>query len=253
MKSRCLVGMMFFAAAILPRSAAASSALTTLAQANAAYNASNYPAAIAQYEDLLARGHASGWIYYNLGNSYLRNGQLGRSIAAYLRAEAQLPRHQDIAHNLEFARAQTHDALLPIEPSPLARLVFFWHYTLSYHELVYVVALCNFLLWAALSLWVLRRQTPFWRYASYTLATMLVASALSCAIHSLWPTQTLIVDKPRIEVHSGTSYDTVVRFMLHEGTQGRVLDVQDGWIRLEIADGKQGWVSSGDVIRLSLP
>jgi tetratricopeptide (TPR) repeat protein len=240
-------------ATLLPPSVAMATGDQALfGRANAAYDEQNYAQAVADYEEILSHGSDSGWVYYNLGNSYLRQGHLGRAIAAYVRSEVRLPRNSDVRANLSYARAQARDALAPAEPSPVVRSLFFWHYALSYHELVYVTAAVHGLFWLALGLRVWYRQVAAWRLASYVLGTMWVAVGCSLLLRSRFPQEIMVVNNREIEVHSGTSYDTVVRFKLHEGTQGRVVDTEDTWLRIELSDGKQGWVPAGDVVKITL-
>ena len=36
-------------------------------------------------------------------------------------------------------------------------------------------------------------------------------------------------------------------FILHEGTKVKVLDSVDGWNKIELADGRQGWIATQDI------
>ena len=36
-------------------------------------------------------------------------------------------------------------------------------------------------------------------------------------------------------------------FILHEGTRVRILDNVGGYSQIEIADGRQGWIPSGEI------
>jgi len=60
--------------------------------------------AIAAYETVLQQGVESASLYYNLGNAHFKNGDLGRAILNYLRAQRLEPGNPDINHNLEFAQ-----------------------------------------------------------------------------------------------------------------------------------------------------
>ena len=54
----------------------------TKAQADSAYIEKEYAQACEIYESLLQKGE-SGEIYYNLGNAYFKQNQLGRAILNY--------------------------------------------------------------------------------------------------------------------------------------------------------------------------
>jgi hypothetical protein len=36
----------------------------------------------------------------------------------------------------------------------------------------------------------------------------------------------------------------VVRFKLHAGTELRIRDSRDGWLRIGLPDGQQGWIET---------
>ena len=234
---------------------AATTPQATWEEAHQAYESGHYSQAVTHYQSLTRDGYTSGWVYYNLGNSYLRNKELGRAIAAYLRADAHLPRQADIRANLNFARSQTKDALAPIEPASLYRALFAWHYALNADETTAAWAVCNAFLWFAVALLMHPRRPRYTGAITAILAVMWVATCSSAAIKHLAPQDIVVVTRPEIDVHAGTQVDTVVRFVLHEGSEARVVgsqDTQENWLRIEVADGKQGWVEAADVTRVTL-
>ena len=76
--------------------------------ANARYNDSDYIGAIQLYEQIVSEKWQSGYLYYNLGNSYFRAGMVGHSIWAYNKALKLSPRFENIIYNLEiFGKKKT--------------------------------------------------------------------------------------------------------------------------------------------------
>ena len=73
-------------------------------RANDYYEAKKYDGAIERYEQIIDRGVESSTIYYNLGNAYFKNGDLGHAVLYYMKARRLDPSDEDIQHNLEFAR-----------------------------------------------------------------------------------------------------------------------------------------------------
>jgi SH3-like domain-containing protein len=54
--------------------------------------------------------------------------------------------------------------------------------------------------------------------------------------------------RPVSSVKSSPSADSAKDlFILHEGTRVRILDNVSGYSQIEIADGRQGWIASGDI------
>ncbi len=213
-----------------------------LVSANSAYEGGDYERAVVLYRQLILGGAESGLAHYNLGNAYLRSGQLGRAIASYRRALALEPRNQDAQANLGFARRSARDAIDPPEPAPLMRALFFWHYGLSRADMIRVGALFNLLFWGALSLLLVRRDSEALRWLALILAVFVVGSVGSLVAGSVAPTRVAVVVPQEIDVYSGTDLESVVRFKLHAGTEVRMASERGAWLRIELPDGQQGWI-----------
>lgn len=212
--------------------------------ANTAYEAGDHGRAVELYRRLVATGAASGHVYYDLGNAYLRSGELGRAIAAYRRSQALLPRDGDVAANLAFARKSARDAIAPPAPSPILATLFFWHYSLSWPELLRLAALLNALFWGAVILRLFRRRSEVLRWIATGLLALLLAAAGSLAVRLAAPTRIAVVLPQEIDAHAGTGRDTVVRFKLHAGTELRVIERREGWLRIALPDGQGAWIEA---------
>lgn len=216
--------------------------------ANHAYGEGDYGRAVTYYRKLLERGRDGGRLHYNLGNALLRRGDLGAAIAAYRRSLARRPRDQDVLANLEFARRSTQDALEPPSPSPLAATLFFWHYRLSRRELAATVLAVNVLFWGLWGLVRLRRPASEMLHAATVLAFLvLLALGGSLAVRWLVPQRVAVVLPAEIVALSGPGAGAVERFQLHAGAELTVEDRRDGWVRIALPTGQQGWVEAEDV------
>ena len=56
-----------------------------------AYRSGDWPAAIDAFESLAASGVDNGKLFYDLGNAYLKNDDLGRALLWYERALKRIP------------------------------------------------------------------------------------------------------------------------------------------------------------------
>jgi len=61
-------------------------------------------AASRQFQELLANGHTSANLFYNLGNALFQSGQPGPALVAFERSLLIDPNHNDALHNLAFTR-----------------------------------------------------------------------------------------------------------------------------------------------------
>ncbi len=213
--------------------------------ANEAFEAGRYGEAIANYRQLLAGGFENGHLHYNLGNAYLRNGELGHAIASYRRSLIFQPRDEDARANLEFARKSARDALAPPGPGATLETLFFWHFGLSRSELGTLVVVLNLVLWAVLILRLYRRASEYLRWFLMLLLLLLATTGTSLAIRHLWPRPVAVVVPQEIDVRSGTNVTAVVLFKLHAGTEVRVVDRREEALRIALPEkGKGGWIEA---------
>ena len=227
-------------------------AAANLVKANTAYEEGRYGEAVELYESLTADGIDNGHLWLNLGNSYLRTGDLGAAVAGYLRAEALLPRDADIEANLAFARKSSQDAIAPAQSTAVIRTLFFWHFALSRLEIAQALVLLNLLFWSLLAARLFRRRSEWLRWALFVALIPLVALGASLVVRTVAPRRLAVIRDAEIDVHSGTGRDTVVQFKLHAGTQTQWIESRDDWLRIALPDGKQGWVPADEVIALTL-
>ncbi len=219
--------------------------------ANAAYEEGEYELAAELYEQVVRNGGTGGAALYNLGNAYLRSGQLGQAIASYLRARAALPREQDVIANLAYARTLAKDDIEAPAPSEALRSLFFWHYSFSAGELWVGALLLNVVFWGCLAIRLFRRS-PGWKWLAVVSGGVLVCVTASAVVHSSGLSEVAVVIPQEVNVTYGTDEDSVVRFKLHAGTEVRVIERSPGWIKIRLPDDLEGWIPEDqvDVVRL---
>ena len=93
-----LLGGLFLALTILSPQVAAD--VTAVDAANQLYTAGHYAEAIQLYEGQVARGVQDSALFFNLGNAYFQQGDLGRAVLNLERAAQLNPRDADIQINL---------------------------------------------------------------------------------------------------------------------------------------------------------
>ncbi|MCP4686296.1 MAG: tetratricopeptide repeat protein [bacterium] len=103
-------------------SATAQSTDELFRQGNELFEAKQYDSAVAVYGDVVGKGLESAPLYFNLGNAYFRNGDLGRAILYYHKARRLDPDDEDIVGNLEFARRFTSVQMEGVKLNPISSL-----------------------------------------------------------------------------------------------------------------------------------
>jgi tetratricopeptide (TPR) repeat protein len=215
---------------------------------NQAYEAGNYTEATDVYESIIAAGIRDSAIYYNLGNSYFKQGNLGRAILNYRRAQRLDPRDRDIRANLDIARAQTLDKLEVTDQGPLTNLVKLAEEWLTLDE----AAILALSLWLLLAVSVITailfrrlRQVSLWAIAVLGLFLFIGLISMANRYYNQWAYPTAVIITQEVDVTSGpgTADQYLVEFNLHSGAEVHLLESRPGWRRVTLPGNDfQGWV-----------
>lgn len=224
----------------------------TKAEGDSAYMKNDYTSAIQIYEALLNRGEAAD-IYYNLGNSYYKAGDIAKAILNYERALLLQPGDGDIRANLEIARSKTIDKVDPVPE------IFFVSWTKSLINSMSVDSwavcgvVCFILLIVSLYFFIFSKQVVLKKAGFISGIVFLVVTILANVFASqqkdgLMNRNSAIVMNPSVTVRSTPSESGTSLFILHEGHK---VDVKDGsmkdWKEIRLEDGKVGWVPASAI------
>ena len=224
----------------------------TKAEGDSAYMKNDYASAIQIYEALLNRGEAAD-IYYNLGNSYYKAGDIAKAILNYERALLLQPGNGDIRANLEIARSKTVDK---VEPVPE---IFFVSWTKSLINSMSVDSwavcgvVCFILLIVSLYIFIFSKQIVL-KKAGFISGIVFLAVTILANVFAnqqkdeLTNRNSAIVINPSVTVRSTPSESGTSLFILHEGHK---VGVKDGsmkdWKEIRLEDGKVGWVPASAI------
>ena len=166
------------------------------------------------------------------------------------------PSDADVRYNLEFARAMTQDRIDEVPEFILKTWMRKVNYLLSSNA------------WAALSLVLLAltlalvllfllgpttgaRRAGFFTGIATLLLTLLCWGFARSQKADAERHDAAIVMRPVSSVTSSPSSDAAKSlFILHEGTRVKVLDEVSGYTDIELADGRRGWIATGDIERI---
>ena len=218
-----------------------------------AYTAGDYAQALKDWQDVQATGLMSQELYYNLGNAYFKDGQIAPAILWYERALRLDPSDADVRYNLEYARALTQDR---IEEVPE---IFFeqWGHAICYllpSNTWAVIGLLFLALFVGCVLLFLLGSTSGRRRLGFFAGIAALLIALLGWDFAQWQRSEArrqdmaIVMRPVSSVKSSPSEGSAKDlFILHEGTRVKILDNVGAYSQIEIADGRQGWIPSGEI------
>jgi tetratricopeptide (TPR) repeat protein len=223
-----------------------------LFRANQAYLEDRYEEAAGLYERIVERGQLNGHVFFNLGNTYIRLGELGRAILNYRKASLLLPRDGDLKANLQYARSLAKDRIEEASPS-LWNTLAFWYFGMNLWELLIALVLLNLLFWSS-ALFNLYRNSEWAKWSlwlSLLLTLVLGASAGMKATESFRNAGGVLLED-EVPVRAGFSRNDTTLFVLHEGAEFTILDEEQGWWKIALADGKKGWVAAPSGGRVAL-
>src|SRR3989338_2974023 len=217
---------------------------TQFTEANAKYQTGDFKGAAGIYEKLIKEGENSAAVYYNLANSYFRDGQKARALIAYERALSIVPRDPDIRWNIAVLKSALPDRLEPKNGNVFALWIreFVGPFTINEISSVLTGILALWILWAFLNLFFPVLKIWFGGIQAVTFALLITAAAL---FFFKWQEvrhpRVVVLDK-EVSVRYGPSERETKAFTLHEGAQGAVMDETSDWVNVMLADKNSGWL-----------
>lgn len=176
----------------------------------------------------------AGW--YNLGVAYHQAGEHGRAAWAWLHAARLAPRDADTRHNLRITGVDPTLVRQVLPPIPL-----------SGEELVF---LAGVFWWlgagvAAVAIWRRRRALTFAASVAVALSLLFAgawgASRAGDEIGITLPAETHLRAAPHLRAESLRTLEAA------SGVQ--IVEDRDGWLRVRVMGGAEGWIEARDVGR----
>jgi tetratricopeptide (TPR) repeat protein len=249
-KSYFLIGAAFLL--LISGLSFASQADDLMKQGNQFYQDKQYDKAVETYQGIVNMGYVGTSLYYNLGNSYYREGKLGYAILYYEKALELSPGDDDVVHNLAIANTKTVDK---IDTLPKFFLFQWWESLLALFPIegwTYAVYFFYLLLLCSIGLYFFARGLNVQKYsvfAGFISALFLIITATIWAVslnRELTVKNGVVLD-PTTAVKLAPDAGSNDAFVIHEGLKVRELDHVENWVKIRLQDGKEGWVQQNEV------
>lgn len=221
-------------------------------KAEKAYDSKKYKEAIEAYEKLIDQGYKSYQLYFNLGNAYYRDKQLGKAIYNYERARKLNPNDEDVRINLGIASAKTIDKIDAKENFFISAvksnlLSSFDTRGWGWLNIAGIILLCIFIFLFVSSGNVLVKRLSFFLILvclSGSIATYFLGYS---ALKSKYDNKFAIITAKESRIMNEPTATASSKFSLHEGTKIRIVENNGDWVLIKLDNGNEGWVKLQEV------
>lgn len=224
-------------------------------QATASYNEGEYTKAADNYLKILEGGEHSAELYFNLGNTYYKLNNIAPSIYYYEKALLLKPNDQDIKNNLAYAQNMTLDAIEPLPQTTISKIYKQLTSKLTFDQWAYVAIVFMMLFVCCYIGFYYFKFSTEKRIAFISsfifLLFSLIAVILAYVQYSKFKSdQPAIVFAEEVGIKSEPNNRSQAIFTLHAGSKVHVLEQLNDWKKIQINDGKTGWLLADDIKEL---
>jgi tetratricopeptide (TPR) repeat protein len=231
----------------LPFTLSGNDNMLLMEEAAKSYNAENFSQAAELYLKVIDNGYESSGLYYNLGNTYFKMGDMPSALLYFEKARKLNPADEDIIFNIQIANSRIVDK---IDPVPDLFWVRWWNGLLysftadqwGWITLVTFTLIFVLLLFFLLSTAIWLKKVTFW--SGIVMIALFIASFFLAneKYKTFRNDHEAIIFTPTLTVKSSPSDSGIDLFVIHEGTKVKLTDQVGEWFRIEIANGSVGWV-----------
>lgn len=209
------------------------------------YRSGRFTDAATSFETLARTPVRNPFLYYNIGNAYLKADDIGRAILWYERARLLAPNDPDLLFNLKYANTRVKDKQ---ESSvDYMDILFFWDQftgpkTIQFTAIFFSIL---FFIWAIVR--TVTRSRIFSGKGILLFSLFVLGSVLAGASqyrHALDQDAVIISDEA--VVRSGTTDSATKLFSLNAGTRVRVMEKRQTALKIEFTKQMVGWVAAKD-------
>jgi len=213
---------------------------------NQFYNSQSYKSADSVYSAIDEAGYYSTELFFNLGNTNYKLGNIAKTIYNYERALKLSPGNEDIIHNLKIANNLLSDKNSIKASKRIDDLIYtsiksttnFWA----------IVSIALFVLGSLLILVFLivktakQKKTSFYFGIAFYTFGLLTIYLASLQYNKQTSIEYGIIYSPFVELKTEPSENSTIAFVLHEGTKVKVLNENSNWYEVSFNNGQIAWV-----------
>ncbi|MFH2036222.1 MAG: tetratricopeptide repeat protein [Candidatus Zixiibacteriota bacterium] len=205
-----------------------------------------YDKALEGYQTLVDNGYESASLYFNMGNCYFKQGQLGYAILYYMKAERLNPNDDDIRTNLAFSQQFMPTRLEGVKINPVTDFLdlIVGRFTLDTIAWISSILFILFILILAWKIYMNFSGSVF-RIAIYTLLVIFVISSglTTYKYRTEYLKESGVIIDNEANVYSSPSEDSEVELV---GSFGLVMEITkktDDYYLVIFENKRKGWIN----------
>lgn len=218
-------------------------------QGNRHYREGQYEQAVLAYESVLRSQKESAAVYFNLGNAYYKLNQIGPAIYHFEKALLLDPNDREIKDNLAMAQKMQIDSFEPVSKLGLGAVVSGITSAMHYDSWAWAaagIASLAFLFFCVYFYSGRSRVKRFFFAAVFACIGLMVLCIGAAGFEKMRVENErfAIVFAQVASVKSEPMPDGSEVVRVHEGTKVGIVEFIEGWHKVELPDGNQGWIAS---------
>jgi hypothetical protein len=207
------------------------------------------------FEAAIRAGAVNGDLYANLGNAALQGERLGPAILAYRRALLVDPGNARARQNLRHARTLLPDWVPIPQHGGLLDSFFVWHRSTALATKRLGAAATCLAMAIALGFAIVTRSSVA-RTAAIAFGltfALLLASIATDPAREADRAGVIVVDDTLARAADSINAPRRFTDALPGGTEVRITADRGGWVQIELANGRNAWVTASSVARIGAP
>lgn len=233
-----------------------------VAAADSAYSGDNFQLAQQLYTKAMHDGGTSATLFYNLGNTYYRQGNLGMAVVCYERALRLDPTDEYARANLEFVQTKLTDRQID-DGSIMTKIKDGIVQTFRANTWAWIAAILFALFIGCAAVYLFAVAVPV-RKASFFGGGIIFLLTGCCVIISFAAANRVTAHDEAIILPPAAQLSTTPRearnqseqaFLLHEGTKVVIVDsiatpAEGKWYEVRVGAKERAWIKAADVERI---
>jgi tetratricopeptide (TPR) repeat protein len=222
------------------------------AKGNAYYAKAQYKEALTTYQQILSEGYQSAALYFNMGNASYKSDDIPAALLYFEKAHKLAPGDDDINYNIRFTNLKTVDK---IDEAPEFFLANWWKaFILSFSvgTLTVLSIILVMLASVVLIIYFFANSVSIKKSSFYASIVLFLLGVLTIFIAGMQISyfenhRQAIIFTSSVTIKSGPVEKSGSLFVLHDGTKVNILENNDGWMKIRLGNGNEGWIKASDV------